>query len=411
MKNLVFMKIFAKTLLVLYSLVVTSISVYAGPLDSLVRVLEDEKSEINKKILAARALGELGDIRSSPALIDALKTKDKRLKVFIVNALIKMGKDAVPSLLEALDNNSKWSVRAGVAEALGGIKDKRAEELLLKKIKDQSKSVRYAAINALNNPEFDKDKLIAPLIEVAKSDSYYSNRNIAIAILSVSKDEKALKTIIELVNDQLPAVRFDAITALRNIGREEAVEPLIASLKDDVGMVQDAAKDALYTLKDKNSFGSLIDALQNENYLIRSNAVAVLGDIGREEAVEPLILLLKDGEEKVRIEAVIALGKLGDSRAVEPLSVLLNEFSNEVRLETVLALTEIDDASAVLPLSLALKDFNKMVRNHAITGLGRLGGPDALSAVCKSSEKDKDSSVRETAKEVCSELKEGTNKE
>lgn len=37
--------------------------------------------------MAARALGELADVRSSPALIDALKTKDKRLKVFIVIAL------------------------------------------------------------------------------------------------------------------------------------------------------------------------------------------------------------------------------------------------------------------------------------------------------------------------------------
>jgi HEAT repeat protein len=75
-----------------------------------------------------------------------------------------------------------------------------------------------------------------------------------------------------------------------------------------------------------------------------------------------------------------------------------------MRLEAVSALNKINDDRAVLPLIEALQDYNKEVRYNAVIGLGKLGGSEALSGVCRSAEKDKDNSVREMAGEICNQF-------
>ncbi|GAB4519975.1 MAG: hypothetical protein OHK0046_29630 [Anaerolineae bacterium] len=103
---------------------------------------------------AAQALGKLHLPGAIPALIEALSDPVMLVRVGAVVALIELGAPAVEPLIEALDHQ-EIHVRVGAVEALGAIKDARAVEPLQALVDDTNtrlrKSVRFALRQIENN--------------------------------------------------------------------------------------------------------------------------------------------------------------------------------------------------------------------------------------------------------------------
>jgi len=113
-------------------------------IEPLIVALQDESTLVREK--AVEALSKIGDERTVKPLIAALH--DFALRGEAANALIKIGKPAVKSLIVTL-KDKEWIVRQCAAEALGEIGEASAVEPLIAALKDENEYVRQYAREAL----------------------------------------------------------------------------------------------------------------------------------------------------------------------------------------------------------------------------------------------------------------------
>jgi len=151
-----------------------------------VRKLNSNKIETRK--VAAAALGEQGDARAVPLLINWLGGSDAGFRKVVTQALRKLAPESVAALIQSLSDTQCY-VKSEVAKTLGELGDPQAAEPLIR------------------------------IVSYRTSFSWHS-----------------------------PALRLAAVKALGKMGDLRAVEPLIGSLADDDGNVHRAAAEALASL-------------------------------------------------------------------------------------------------------------------------------------------------------------------
>lgn len=100
------------------------------------------------RIQAAKALGRVGDPSIVPTLLSALRGADEQLGSQIFSALVQLGHDAVPALVDASKSNSAW-VRWQCIRALGEIRDRRALPVLVPALGDADHSIAWVAAKGL----------------------------------------------------------------------------------------------------------------------------------------------------------------------------------------------------------------------------------------------------------------------
>ncbi len=301
------------------------------------------------------------------------KDSNSSIRNSAVQSIVKIGKPAVPSMINCLDNPDSI-VRRKACDALGLMDDTRAVEPLNKMLKDSNRHVRRRAANAL--------------IKVG--------------------DESSIKPLIEALEDSEEKVRMRAAEALGKIGDESAIMPLNRLKSDYYDKVSKAAVDAIDAINSRGikvsntvKIENLILDLASDSNSVCNNAVNDLVKIG-EPAVEPLLRCLKVGynyadkygQQKRKVCDV--LGLIGDSRAVEPLNRMLRDEDKHVRRRAANALINIGDKRSVKPLIKALKDSEKKVRMRAAEALGKIGEYTAYRPLLKCLN-DNDSKVREAA--------------
>lgn len=224
---------------------------------------------------AALALGQFGDARAIPMLIEALQFEDKeRLPFFFTE-----------------------EVSAKAADLLGKFKAKAAIRPLI------------AGLNASNS----------------------TLRSHAAKALGLIGDREATEALIlKLRNDEDKHVRYEAARALGEIGQREAVDALILSLtRDNYTYVRSQAAEALARIGDGRAINPLLEMLDDPDGSVVSSSAWALGDLGARDAVTALIKLLdvdytnqrwgEDLDATIRYSVAIALGKIGDERALPAL--------------------------------------------------------------------------------------------
>jgi len=83
------------------------------------------------------------------SLMDMLASKDGVIRQKAREALVALGKPAVSSLIQALQNSKLDQVRWEAAKALGGISDTRSMPSLVKALEDSNSDVAWVAADAL----------------------------------------------------------------------------------------------------------------------------------------------------------------------------------------------------------------------------------------------------------------------
>jgi HEAT repeat protein len=169
-------------------------------------------------------LGNLGDKRATPLLVDGLKDRAPETRIYAALSLGRL-KDpaAVPPLLEVFATDER-DVRKAAAYALGELGDRRAAEPLAAALSDPIADVRYNAAIAL-----------ARLGDTR-----------AIGVLREMLDRSRLGQVEGMRPVQKEETMLAAIPALVRIAPEEArtiLGPL--SEKDESMRVRSAAKEAL----------------------------------------------------------------------------------------------------------------------------------------------------------------------
>lgn len=314
------------------------------------------------------------------ALIEKLRSEDKKERGAARAALKRIGRPAVPALVEALRDKSS-SLRGEAAMVLGwiGADAKEAVPALARALKD----VGYVSVLAAG-----------------------ALRDIGPA----AKD--AVPGLIKALEDEYEELRTSAACALSAVGApaaEEVVPVLIKALRDDCPLVREAAAGALGIIGrgQEETVPALIKALRDDDRGVRYRAAWWLGEIGEgaKAAAPALVRALKEARavrrllihqtdnpdwgDKYRYESIvcknciIALGKIGPA-SKEVLPALVKTFElEEADWETcgvaTKALANIGKPS-VPSLVEALRDGSSWVRWQVAVTLGQIG-PEAEEAV------------------------------
>ena len=276
---------------------------------------------------AAWLVGELGsmDTKSiTPEIADTLIAKclednDVFVRVYIAEALGKIGnKKAVDSLIKCLDDKHP-SPRRFAAEALGRIGDPKAIPHLVKCLEN-------------NDPKTRLDNL---------EDSHEISWYCAHALDTISSPSMVGLLVNCLLNED-PIVRLRSVETLVN----SIEHPRVALALPNT------------------SIDPIIKCLDDSDKDVREWSIILLGKIGNKKAVDPLVKCLDDENSSIRRYAASALGRIGDPRAIDPLIKCLNnednhkEDSRKVSFTLVHALVNIKDPSIVEHLVNSLFNIN-----------------------------------------------------
>ncbi len=200
---------------------------YPNLVNDVARVYQDAKNDDPRiRQYLSMVLGNLGDRRATPLLVEALKDPGIDTRIYAALALGRLHDPAaVPPLLQQLAGSDN-DVRKAAAYALGEIGDRRAVEPLVAVLGDAEANVRFNAAIALTRMG---DKR-------------------AIGVIREMLDRSRLDRVASMRPEQKEQTILAAIPALTKIAPEEAAQVLGPLAQSDPSMrVRSAAKEALGT--------------------------------------------------------------------------------------------------------------------------------------------------------------------
>lgn len=201
-----------------------------------------------------------------PYCIDTLGSENPDEQECAAEALIYMGDDAIPSILEALSTGD-WRTRMKSADIFGRLAYKgepvnEAVKPLTNMLNDTFHEVRISGIRALQEYSGEEDGLVEALLE-ASNDGYERVQVLAVhALGEMGPKPGVVDTLIEHLSDSKFRVRQTALRALGKMGHDpEAVSVLIEVLGSDADIVERAI--AAESLGEIGSEPRIIEALTN----------------------------------------------------------------------------------------------------------------------------------------------------
>jgi HEAT repeat protein len=309
------------------------------------------------------------------------------------HALICVGRSesGFASLIDRLESSNEHILLVA-AEALGEIGDARAAVPLAVALTEMRAGYDNGDVHARAIAKLGGDAVVGTLIQALKAPDYLS-RALAARALGRICTIAAVVPLIALVDEseRVPpdtlgrkeeekrlsyAVRC-AAEALGTIGDKRAVEPLIKALACRDYRVGESATVSLGLLRDRLAVGPLIEVLEKGGGQRAKAAAEALRAIADPAAVDALIRVVERAKGVELAAAVVALVELGGSRAVEPLGRLLVNREQPLRHSLIVELlVKLGDQRAVVPLIGALeRDLGNVADALGILGDDRAVKP------------------------------------
>jgi HEAT repeat protein len=381
------------------------------------------RSEAWLQYPAITALGELGDPRAAPALLELMS--DELMRGPVMEALGRLaGREALPHLVPHL-YTADAAVRNMAIQAVVAIEQRataggdsldpevqaalRREDLvdhLIATLRDdEARNRRTAAITLgwLKEPRAERpliDLLAEPALQEYVTHALVSIglrdeaayryglghpddavRQATIRCVSWIVPARGLELVAPLAHDPSAEVRAEAAAAIGRLGDESAAPLLFAMLGDESELIQESAMGALARMSSARVAPLLLRALGDADVGVRVRAAETLGLL-RDPATAPaLIALSRDPREAVRRAAIKALGEIDAPGVPDLLRAALLDDSSLVRQQAVVSLGKREDpdtAGALLPL---LDDADPKMRFVALQALGRLRNAEVVPRV------------------------------
>lgn len=166
------------------------------------------------KYVLCWALGEIGDANAIEPLIDIYPNSKEDTQKYILRALVKIGKPALPYLLKNLESNDLSLQKLSIL-SLGQIRGEDLVPLLLKIVNEKNIEFITLALGDLADPE-GIDFLIKSLKHPA-----WQVRQKSAQSLTRFTDMKILPPLRAALNDEVAAVREWAAKAIECISEEK----------------------------------------------------------------------------------------------------------------------------------------------------------------------------------------------
>ena len=350
---------------------------------------------------AMAALGRIGTPEAAKALGD-VKVPDKLKGVrddsylLCTDKLLAGGKaaDAAAIYRKMYVPGSATVIRIAALRGIARSDQARAVPTVVAAMKDKDVNLQKAAgkfLASIKGPEATKAMAgqlpgLSPGTQV-----------VMLAALAERGDKLALPAVLKSVQSTDAAVRVAAIQAVGKLGGEAEVAPLLeVAVKG--GNEGNAATGALTHLRGDKVNQAIIDLMQKADAAKARLLISVLGARRAAQAVPGLILAVEKNPDKgVKAEAAKALSRLAAEKDMPALLKLLVKADPSLhddlgRAVTAAARGQKDPDKRVAPVVAAMSGAGADAKVALLGVLARLGGPKALSEVCKAV-KDSDAKV------------------
>lgn len=369
--------------------------------------LADTDSGVRKATI--RALASLGT-KSAPSLVQGLKDPSEQVTSGSRDALIAMGRPAVPALLGAFKGNDR-SLRPEIARIWFRIGPAAVDAVpdLCESLKDSKDALRPQYVDTLQAIQPPATTLLATLLPLIKDQDEAFSQGALRALQSAKFDRAGILPLTRAIKDSDPTMRRAAASLLAKMGPEarEAVPSLVGDLEDADHSARIAVIQALAAIEPTAPSGLpfLIKALKENHGAIADAAQQALIKAGS-TAVPDLRDALNDAQPTVKIRCLQVLEQIGpDAQVALPaVLALVNDSNAGVRQQVLEAARAIDGKQAAV-LQVCLERFNDSsdeVRRVAQLALVRAAQPAVplLSAALKRKEPEFRRGSVETLKKI-----------
>jgi HEAT repeat protein len=232
-----------------------------------------------------------------PKLIEELGDSDIITNYYAGRKLVKIGKEAVPYLIKALDSEN-GRIRISSIIILDQIKDERAIPEFIRILKDEKRKDREKSACALSLGKM-KAKEASDVLIQNLSDSSNTLKIACIMALGELKEEKAIPYLLKLTKDNEEAIKKASISALKSIG--EIGIPVYEKIIEDGSFEEKIlAIEILGEIKSEKSIELLKKILKSENKYLSISSAYILSSIGNTEGEAVANKFKKDIDPKVR---------------------------------------------------------------------------------------------------------------
>jgi len=198
--------------------------------------------------------------------------------------------------------------------ALGREATPAAVAVLAQATRDPSEEVRIEAIRALGKTR--RPEALPLLGELLKSDLPLIRQTATWALGELRLNE-GVALLEPLLEDPEPTARTQALGALGKIYTPDTLPVLVrVALKDPEADLRDLAVRLLGVLKDKRAIPVLEAALRSETDDIRARSAVTLGKLGDASCITALTSVFDDPSAIVRGAAALAAARLGSSESL-----------------------------------------------------------------------------------------------
>lgn len=356
---------------------------------------------------AIQAIGDYGSISSvRPLLLLPSVHPNQRIRASL--AISKLGEDALPVLLEVLENSSDEAIRFAVMESLKTLKSPKSVDSLLSVIQRDRTVLRRMAVEALGEIEHSKKHRV--LVKLA-NDQDSQVRSIVLRALARKPHQSSIVCFVTALDDESTDVQKSALIGIGELGdlaEKSVVSSITKFLDSDDDELQFLAAQTISKLGDQRITPQILKLLKNElenepdPEKIRS-LVKCLQRLKDPRAVLPLCHLLERSQDSKTMRRVVeALGLIGDIAAKSAIeNQLIRNESSDVRAAAAHALGTLGESAAVPVLIQALHDTQN-VRIQALIALGKLKST-TVGPVIKEMLSDPSPTVRYQAINIVSE--------
>ena len=350
----------------------------------LVRLLKEPDEAL--RIQVAQILGERGDVRAVPGLMEALNDPDANVRYHTIEALGKLrAGDAVDALVAVVESRD-FSLAFPALDALVRIGDTGAATRLVPLLKDDL--LRAPTAELLGR--LGDDTIISPLVALLNEPGIPA-AVVAKALASLyDRDETLYREgghVGDLVRTGIRAPGVQNLLDAVSSAEGEGIRPLALVLGWMEGPAMERALSRLlghpearkevveaFIRHGRRVTNLLIQQLRAEDLEIRQAAVMALGRIGDPAAVPALIEVLQN-EPELTVLTAGAMAKIGDLGPFETLMAMLGHEEAAVRRAVISALNSMGHPDMPDRIRTLLADPDPKVRESAVRIAGYFSYP------------------------------------
>ncbi|MBN2302699.1 MAG: HEAT repeat domain-containing protein [Lentisphaerae bacterium] len=364
------------------------------PRELTVRFLAEKLSNENYQIrmAACEMLETCPDPQSVPALCDVMASCSTAERDKAVDALVRIGEKAVPTLLKhaAAKRSNKQSA---AIMALGRIPSKNAVrkvfELSISDDPAVSLDARNALISSLSKNEnqsadenaySQRDKMEQVAFQVISTGMSSVNEKARIqaldfiGIMEMAKAGEFIRIIAQ--RDASDKVRAYALRIMNRNGDPVALEHAFKSLVSDKEHMRQEATAIIIRVISNDHLARLKPAINHSNPDVRRAAMRILGRLDTPQARTILVAHTRDSNEKVIIEACCGLYRMKRlPEDIQWLRQLSKSASRDVRWEVIRILGDWGGFDAVTVLVDLLAHPDGRTRNAAAAKINDSSDP------------------------------------